>query len=637
MVHLFAGAAIMPLMAAIALAQSELYEPIGQPLHAPLDYSRIEAEIEANIERLSLERPAAATPEELRAGFDRLIFPVRARPNADLFRPSFIGNFVDLDPVAPFSRRDWACGARTYDLNTGYDHAGTDISSGPFRAHAMNREWVEVVAAAPGVIIARNDTAPDRNCAGLGAQQSANYVSILQDDGLTAYYWHLARATVTDRQIGDRVEAGDFLGFVGSSGISTAPHLHFELRHPDIPGFVVDPYEGICGQGETMWRHQHNYVDPVITAIFTHNYTPENVSDSFCQPEYPRFRTDFGPGDRVYVGLYVRDRAIGAMSSLSVQDPSGTTVFTHDFPEATTFAAAGDYQTSFVLADDATPGQWVIRAEYGLDVRERAFYVGGSHVAEARLAAALLPNSRSVQSGHAATVFATVLNPSEGLARGCWISPASPFAGRFEYRETDPVTNAVTGDPNALFDIAGGGARSFVLSFTPNTGSEANAYDLLLRYKCDNSDSTAYLSGVNTVLLSFGDRPTPDLVAIALTPSRDGILRLPDTDSGNAFAVAVANVGAEGELMVRPAGLREAGTLRLRICETDPDTGACLAAAGDSITRVFAADESASFAVFARGGGSAVPFAPASNRIQLIATDENGVIRGSTSVAVRTD
>ena len=606
------------------------------PLHAPIDYTSINAEIAANMERLGLAAAPLESTQADRDSFDRLVYPVRPAPNADVFEAQFIGNYVDLDPASPNSRLDWACGARTYDLNSGYDHAGTDISAGPFPAHGMSQRWVEIVAAASGVIIARNDTAQDRNCGGIGADPSANYVSILQDDGLLAYYWHMARASLTDKQVGDRVEAGEFLGLVGSSGLSTAPHLHFELRQQDVNGSVVDPFAGTCGETETLWRHQHEYVDPAINGIFTHNFTPA-VPGSFCQPEYPRFRTDFDPGNTVHLGIYVRDQGIGAASSVEVMDPEGMVAFSQTFDVATAFSALASYQTRYTLPDPAMPGQWTIRATFQGDVRERAFYVGGDPAAGARLAAAVLPGSRSFQSGNAATVFATVLNPSDVSASGCWIAPATPFAGRFTYRETDPVTNVITGDTNALFDIAPGSARSFVLSFSPHAGSSARSHDLLLRYKCINSEAAPFVSGVNSVLLSFGAQPVPDLIAIAVTPSGDGILRIADASSAAAFATAVANVGAAGNLTVRPAATGSATSMRLRICETAADTGACLAPASESISRIFASNETASFAVFGRAQGEAVPFAPATARIQLIAEDADGVVRGSTSVAVRTN
>lgn len=45
---------------------------------------------------------------------------------------------------------------------------------------------------------------------------------------------------------GDRVRAGDVVGLVGSTGLSTGPHLHYELRHH---GTAVDP-GGFLSSGE---------------------------------------------------------------------------------------------------------------------------------------------------------------------------------------------------------------------------------------------------------------------------------------------------------------------------------------------------------------------------------------------------
>jgi murein DD-endopeptidase MepM/ murein hydrolase activator NlpD len=51
-------------------------------------------------------------------------------------------------------------------------------------------------------------------------------------------YAHMQRGS-SPVQEGDRVEAGDFLGLVGNTGISTGPHLHFEVR---IEGEYVNPF-----------------------------------------------------------------------------------------------------------------------------------------------------------------------------------------------------------------------------------------------------------------------------------------------------------------------------------------------------------------------------------------------------------
>lgn len=54
-------------------------------------------------------------------------------------------------------------------------------------------------------------------------------------NGLETYYAHLHRIRV---QVGDEVEAGQLLGLGGSTGRSTGPHLHLEVRFKGIP---IDP------------------------------------------------------------------------------------------------------------------------------------------------------------------------------------------------------------------------------------------------------------------------------------------------------------------------------------------------------------------------------------------------------------
>lgn len=75
-----------------------------------------------------------------------------------------------------------------------------------------------------------------------------NLVVVKHDNGLTSHYGHCHTTSV---RVGQSVHAGDIIGTVGSTGLSTGPHLHFEIRshgkpeHPEryLPGLAT-PAEG---------------------------------------------------------------------------------------------------------------------------------------------------------------------------------------------------------------------------------------------------------------------------------------------------------------------------------------------------------------------------------------------------------
>ncbi len=62
-----------------------------------------------------------------------------------------------------------------------------------------------------------------------------NVVEISHGQGLLTRYAHMSRF---EAKVGDRVEAGEIIGAIGSTGRSTGPHLHFEVR---VNGTAVNP------------------------------------------------------------------------------------------------------------------------------------------------------------------------------------------------------------------------------------------------------------------------------------------------------------------------------------------------------------------------------------------------------------
>jgi len=68
-------------------------------------------------------------------------------------------------------------------------------------------------------------------------------VRISHGQGIETWYGHLAAASVRP---GQAVRAGEVIGLVGSTGRSTGPHLHFEVR---VNGQPVDPLNFLAGGG----------------------------------------------------------------------------------------------------------------------------------------------------------------------------------------------------------------------------------------------------------------------------------------------------------------------------------------------------------------------------------------------------
>jgi len=143
-----------------------------------------------------MDSPAATPP--LPPTQDTAVWPIHGRITADYGVPH-----------APWQRY----------------HSGIDISSGK-RSGAT-----PIVSFKAGKV-----THVGRSTQGYG-----NHVIVDHGGGLTSLYAHLSRITV---QIGQQIAPGEQLGFEGSSGMTTGPHLHFEIR---VDGKAVNPRSVLTG------------------------------------------------------------------------------------------------------------------------------------------------------------------------------------------------------------------------------------------------------------------------------------------------------------------------------------------------------------------------------------------------------
>jgi hypothetical protein len=294
--------------------------------------------------------PAAAPPS--------FVFPLRAANG--LADPGFhaLSNFVDLDPAYPDQLLDFACGARTYDRPDGYNHSGTDFFVWPFEWRRMFESQVRVVAAAPGVILDKDDGHFDGSCAANTLPWNAVYVE--HADGSVAWYGHLKEGSTTSRPVGASVATGDTLGIVGSSGSSTGPHLHFEVQDSD--GDPVDPFAGPCGAAATLWDAQPAYHDSALNRISTHDATPE--TDTCNAPEETHERDRFDPGEVVFYAAFYRDQLVGQTSTYTLRRPNGSVHATWQHASPVAHYAASWWYWYQTLPGDAPFGTWRFEVSY---------------------------------------------------------------------------------------------------------------------------------------------------------------------------------------------------------------------------------------------------------------------------------
>lgn len=121
------------------------------------------------------------------------------------------------------------------------DHKGIDIAAGM---------GSPVAAAKDGTIIRAG-----------WAKGYGQLIEVSHGNGLTSRYAHLSQIAVS---VGQQVKGGQQIGNVGSSGVSTGPHLHFEIRQGGNP-VNPEPYIGGSKATETDPTRAAAATEPDVT------------------------------------------------------------------------------------------------------------------------------------------------------------------------------------------------------------------------------------------------------------------------------------------------------------------------------------------------------------------------------------
>lgn len=363
--------------APLALAQTTLVFGGGEGRAATATQCLTQADraaIEARLTASSAALRAAGRLSSVRSGGVTLTLPVQADPSVETNGFYGISNFVDQNAAAPGRIQDFNCGARTYDTPSGYNHQGIDYFSFPYGWTLMDEDKVNVVAAAAGTIIGKDDGNQDRSCSFNGSAWNAVYVE--HDDGSVAWYGHLKRNALTPKGVGERVEAGEFLGVMGSSGNSTSPHLHIELY--DADGNLVEPNAGPCNglNAASWWAEQRLYYEPQIAALMSHATPPDAFPACPTTTDDPARQDRFDDGDRVFLAAYFRDQLDTAVTDFTLLDPSGAEASTWNFRSNAPHYAAAYWYWTFDITPAWTRGTWTWRVEHEGEIAEHQFEVG---------------------------------------------------------------------------------------------------------------------------------------------------------------------------------------------------------------------------------------------------------------------
>jgi len=125
--------------------------------------------------------------------------------------PDIFVNVPDINPIYPGEKQKISSGVSSKRLHPIYNkykaHNGIDI---------VARKNAIVYAAADGIV----------KKSGFFNGAAGHSINIEHKYGFKTKYFHLSMIAV---EPGEKVKKGQIIGFLGNSGSSTAPHLHYEL------------------------------------------------------------------------------------------------------------------------------------------------------------------------------------------------------------------------------------------------------------------------------------------------------------------------------------------------------------------------------------------------------------------------
>lgn len=136
-------------------------------------------------------------------------------------------------------------------VHKGIDVVGKNYTCDYIRAHSK------------GVVIGVRN-----NCNDFENGSYGNYVLLDHGNGYQTLYGHMEYATV-HVNIGDSVNEGEVIGYMGNTGESFGAHLHFEVRHN---GNRIDPYPYINSDLPNTYEEPEKDIETLAREVIEGKY-----------------------------------------------------------------------------------------------------------------------------------------------------------------------------------------------------------------------------------------------------------------------------------------------------------------------------------------------------------------------------
>jgi murein DD-endopeptidase MepM/ murein hydrolase activator NlpD len=363
-------AAMLALPHQIAAEAGENAEPLQDELSLA-ERQALDENIQSGLRRL--QEAGLAAPNTTQAVlYD---WPVRLAPGLTDYAGFYVSAFSDHNSASS-AFFDYNNGTRTYDT-----HRGTDIALWPFNWNKVDAGDVQVVAAADGTLLNREEKTPvDHNCGSSSDPTLGNYIVLLHADGRITIYGHMKYNSLTAKSVGQSVVKGEYLGTVGSSGNSSGPHVHFEVRSSANGGNTswLDPFTGPGNPIPSSWNSQPAYYDSAINKIATSTAFPVSTN---CQPTVTNIQDSFSTAPHIAFQVHYRAYQGLLPTVLTIYDPTSAVYETWSYTDnATPFASAASRYWSRDFPASVPSGTWRFEAVYNGQTYQTLFTINASPV-----------------------------------------------------------------------------------------------------------------------------------------------------------------------------------------------------------------------------------------------------------------